>query len=183
MYYYGESSSYGSIVPHDFFQYYVNYVEYNPRSDFSYFQLNNNRSLIASPPGKKGFENLLKKYGYDKPYSTKCKIKGPLGTWTWGPCIKTETVVTGVYFGFNYPASVTPEQESAILSCGHVASNAGYAVIVAGAETGGPLGAIAAAPAANSTTRETLKKCLENAGLTTYIVKNTLAGIYTKRIS
>lgn len=210
MYNYGQNFYHGSVIPdvtytynrhlqgvifEDDFQYYENYPDPNLLINGAYSQLNEDRPTLGgihiptihipgtSPSGKKGFENLLKKFGYDKPYSTKCKAKGPFGSWTWVPCVQTETVVTGVYFGFNYPANVTPEQEAGILTCGKFASEQGYAVIEAGFANGGPLGAIAAVPPANSTTREVLKKCLENAGLTTYIVKNTQAGIYTKRIS
>lgn len=156
-------------------------------NDSLYEHCNYDRSLwggggvtLSSPPGKKGFENLLKKYGYDKPHSTKCKLKGPFGTWTWVPCIKNETIVTGVYFGFNYPANVTKEQETVILDCGYKAAYAGLAIITAAAN---PIAAIAAVPAANATFREVLKKCLENTGLTHYIISNTQGGIYTKRIS
>ncbi|HDR4464449.1 TPA: hypothetical protein QCP98_005339 [Bacillus cereus] len=194
MYYYEQNLNYGLATPDYEFQHFKNLVEHNPLSNWTYPQLNNNheflgitdlqsRNIVGSHPGTKGFENLLTKYSYEKPYSTKCKIKGPFGSWTWGPCIKTETVVTGVYFGFNYPDRVTHEQEIAILHCGKIASEQGYAIIAAGFKAGGPPGALAAVPPANSTAREVLKKCLENSGLTTYIVKHTHGGIYTKRLS
>ncbi|MDA2519245.1 hypothetical protein PDN73_26145 [Bacillus cereus] len=187
MYYYEPYVHYGSIIPDYFFEHSINNS-----------QLNNVREPgphipdipgipgipgATSPPKKKGFENLLTKYSYNKPKSTKCKAKGPYGTWTWVPCIENEKVVTGVYFGFNYPANVTPEQETGILNCGNIASQQGYAIIEAGFGTGGILGALAAVPAANSTAREVLKKCLENIGLTPFIVKNTQGGIYTKRLN
>ncbi|MCF6800482.1 hypothetical protein L1M59_30700 [Bacillus sp. ET1] len=136
---------------------------------------------VGSPPGKKGFENLLFKLGRKEPYTYECWWKaGPIKTK--GFCNGWKTKVTGFYVGFHYPSDINPLQEQLVLECSKSAIAIATGTFQSMISSGNLIAALAAVPTANNIAQRTLRECLFQSKLPNNIVHGTTIGIFTKRL-